>query len=262
MIVRNDKDIEGLRTAGRILAEVLTELSAMVVPGVTTAELDLAAEKAIRNKGGVPAFLGYKPEGANYPFPAVLCASVNEEIVHGIPSENKTLIDGDIITLDLGLSYDGYFVDSAVTVPVGEISREDQKLLDATRDALEAAIAVARGGMKTGDVGAAVEQVAKSYKFSIVEDLGGHAVGKAVHEQPYIANEGKAGKGETLPEGMVIALEPMLSAGSPRIVLDPEDEWTYRTSDGSRAAHFEHTLILTEDGCEVVTRREGETIAK
>jgi methionyl aminopeptidase len=237
-----------------MLAETLGELSAMVKPGITTAALDVAAEKAIRSRGAVPAFLGYKPEGANYPFPAVLCVSVNEEIVHGIPREENVLVDGDIVTLDLGLSYDGYFVDSAVTVPVGDISEEDKTLLKATKEALDASIAAAHGGMKTGDVGAAVEKVAHAYKFSIVEDLGGHAVGAAVHEQPYIANEGKAGKGETLPVGMVIALEPMFSAGSPRIVLDSEDEWTYRTRDGSRAAHFEHTLILTQDGCEVVTR--------
>ncbi len=254
MIIETQKDIEGLRIAGRMLAEVLSELSAMVKPDITTASLDIAAEKAIRSRGASPVFLGYKPEGANYPFPAVLCVSINEEIVHGIPREDRVLIDGDIVSLDLGLSYDGYFVDSAVTVGVGEISEDDQKLLDATKEALDASIAVARGGMKSGDVGAAVVEVAKKYKLSIVEDLGGHAVGKAVHEQPYIANEGKAGKGETLPTGMVIALEPMLSEGSPRIVLDPNDEWTYRTSDGCRAAHFEHTLILTEDGCEVVTK--------
>jgi methionyl aminopeptidase len=254
MIIETQKDIEGLRAAGRMLAEVLSELSALVKPDITTASLDIAAEKAIRKRGATPAFLGYKPEGANYPFPAVLCASINEEIVHGIPREDRVLIDGDIVSLDLGLSYDGYFVDSAVTVGVGEISEDDQKLLDATREALDASIAAARGGMKSGDVGAAVVEVAKKYKLSIVEDLGGHAVGRAVHEQPYIANEGKAGKGDTLPTGMVIALEPMLSEGSPRIVLDPNDEWTYRTSDGSRAAHFEHTLILTEGGCEVVTR--------
>ena len=261
MIIASQKDIDGLRAAGAMLGEVLAELSAMVAPGVATSELDLAAEKAIRSRGASPAFLGYKPEGANYPFPAVLCVSINEEIVHGIPDESRVLMDGDIVSLDLGLSYDGYFVDSAVTVPVGEISAQDQKLIDATREALEASIAVARGGMKTGDVGAAVEEVARRHKLSIVEDLGGHAVGKAVHEQPYIANEGKKGKGDTLPAGMVIALEPMLSEGSPRIVLDPEDEWTYRTSDGSRAAHFEHTLILTEDGCEVVTR-QPQGIAK
>lgn len=254
MIATSEKDFEGLRTAGRILAEVLGELSLMVEPGITTAALDMAAERMIRSRGATPAFLGYQPEGAEYPFPAVLCVSINEEIVHGIPSEEVELIEGDIVSLDLGLSFDGYFVDSAVTVPVGEISEEDQMLLNATREALEASIAAAHGGMHSGDVGAAVEEVAKKYKLSIVEDLGGHAVGAAVHEQPYIANEGKKGKGDILPTGMVIALEPMLSEGSPRIVLDKQDQWTYRTSDGSRAAHFEHTMILTEDGCEVVTK--------
>jgi len=254
MIVKSEKDVEGLRTAGRMLAEVLAELSALVAPGVTTAALDLAAEKAIRARGANPVFLGYQPEGSNYPFPAVLCASVNEEIVHGIPRDSTTLIEGDIITLDLGLSHDGYFVDSAVTVGVGEISDEDKRLLTATKEALDAAIAAAHGGVRAGDIGAAVEEVAKKYKFSVVEDLGGHAVGGAIHEQPYLPNVGKKGKGDMLPEGMVIALEPMLSAGSPRIVLDQEDEWTYRTADGSRAAHFEHTMILTKEGVEVVTK--------
>ncbi|MES2007235.1 MAG: type I methionyl aminopeptidase [Patescibacteria group bacterium] len=254
MIIQSEKDVEGLRVAGRMLAEVLHELASLVTPGVTTASLDMAAESAIRRRGASPAFLGYKPEGANYPFPAVLCVSVNEEIVHGIPRESVELIEGDIVTLDLGLSYDGYFVDSAVTVGVGEISVEDQQLLDATREALDAAIAAAHGGVRTGDIGAAIEEVAKKHHFSIVEDLGGHAVGAAVHEQPYLPNFGKKGKGDVLPEGMVIALEPMLSLGSPRIVLDQEDEWTYRTADGSRAAHFEHTLILTREGCEVVTK--------
>lgn len=255
MIIVNEQERESLRTSGRMLAEVLTEVAALVVPGVTTAALDIAAEKAIRARGCTPAFLGYQPEGANYPFPAVLCVSVNEEIVHGIPRESVTLVDGDIVTLDLGLSYDGYFTDSALTVPVGEISKEDQELLDATDEALTAAIAAVHAGVRTGDIGAAVEEVAKRHKFSIVEDLGGHAVGRAVHEQPYIANFGKKGKGEVLPEGMVIALEPMLSRGSSRIVLDEQDEWTYRTGDGSRAAHFEHTIIVTRDGAEVLTKR-------
>ncbi len=254
MIAKTEKDFEGLRTAGRMLAEVLNEVEVLVAPGVTTAALDIAAENAIRARGAVPVFLGYRPEGANVPFPAVLCVSVNEEIVHGIPQESRELIDGDIVTIDLGLSHDGYFVDSARTLPVGEISAEDQALLDATREALDAAIAAAHGGCHSGDIGAAVEEVATRTKFSIVEDLGGHAVGGAVHEQPYIANYGKKGKGEVLPEGLVLALEPMFSAGSPRIVLDQDDEWTYRTSDGSRAAHFEHTIILTKDGAEIVTK--------
>ena len=253
MIASTQQDIDALRAAGRVLGEILQALSLLVAPGITTASLDIAAEKMIRAKGAVPVFLGYRPEGANYPFPAALCVSINEEIVHGIPRESRVLVDGDIVTLDLGLSLDGYFVDSAITVPVGEISDEDAHLIAATKEALDAAIAAVAPDCRVGDIGAAVEEVAKREKFAIVEDLGGHAVGRAVHEQPYIPNEGKAGKGEKLPLGMVLALEPMLCEGNPRILLDETDEWTYRTSDGSRAAHFEHTLIIVDGGAEVIT---------
>ena len=254
MIARTEKEIAGLRAAGRILAEVLDELSRLVAPGITTAALDMAAENAIRSRGASPAFLGYRPEGAPVPFPAVLCVSINEEIVHGIPLESRELIEGDIVSLDLGLSYEGFFVDSAITVGVGEISSEDEELLLATKEALDATIAAAVPGAHIGDLGAAIEEVAKRRKFSIVEDLGGHAVGRAVHEQPFIANFGKKGKGDVLPEGMVLALEPMFSEGSPRIVLDEEDQWTYLTGDGSRAAHFEHTILITKDGPEILTK--------
>ena len=254
MIAKTEKEIESIRTAGRCLAEVLDELKGMVAPGVATSAFDIAAEVAIHARGCAPAFLGYKPEGAEYPFPAVLCISLNEEIVHGIPREDRLLEEGDIVTLDLGLSYEGYFVDSAITVCVGECTSEDQLLLSATKEALDEAIAAARAGGHIGDIGAAVERVAKQTPFSIVEDLGGHAVGKTVHEKPFIANFGKAGKGEKILEGMVLAIEPMLSVGSPRIVLDKDDQWTYRTSDGSRAAHFEHTVIVTKDGPEIVTK--------
>lgn len=254
MIVKTDKEREGIRSAGRYLAEVLAELEQMVRPGISTAALDVAAENAIHARGCVPAFLGYRPDGAEYPFPAVLCISINEEIVHGIPREDRVLVDGDIVTLDLGLSYEGYFSDSAVTVCVGECDEVDVALINATREATYAAIAAIRAGGHIGDIGAAIEVVAKKTGFSIVEDLGGHALGKAVHEKPFIPNFGRAGKGEKLVEGMVLAIEPMLSVGSPRIVLDEEDQWTYRTADGSRAAHVEHTVIVTKDGAEIVTK--------
>jgi methionyl aminopeptidase len=254
MIAKTENEISNIRTAGRYLAEVLDELQKMVKPGASTAAFDIAAENAIRARGCSPAFLGYKPEGAEYPFPAVLCISLNEEIVHGIPREDRLLEEGDLVTLDLGLSYDGYFVDSAVTVPVGECSGEDMLLLSATREAMNEAIAAAKAGGHIGDIGAAVERVAKQTPFSIVEDLGGHAVGKTVHEKPFIPNFGRAGKGEKIVEGMVLAIEPMLSVGSPRIVLDEDDQWTYRTSDGSRTAHFEHTVLITKDGPEIVTK--------
>jgi methionyl aminopeptidase len=197
--------------------------------------------------------LGYKPEGAHKPFPAVLCVSINEEVVHGIPSQDRLLEEGDIVTLDLGLSYQGYFVDSAVTVCVGECDAAARKLIDATREALTVAIKAAKAGNRLGDIGAAVEEVAHRSKLAIVEDLGGHAVGKAVHEKPYIANFGEPGTGEKIVEGMVLALEPMLAEGSAKIVLE-RDEWTYRTADRSRAAHFEHTILVTKDGPEILTK--------
>lgn len=252
MIAKNQEEIESLRISGRILAEVLKETAALVGPGVTTAQLDIAAEKGIRERGGVPAFLNYKPKGGSYPFPAALCVSVNDEVVHGIPSEEKVLKEGDIITLDLGVSYNGYFTDSAVSVAVGEADAKTQRFFDGTREALAAAVSVAHGGVHVGDIGAAVQAVAKKYGYAVVKDLGGHAVGKSVHEKPFIENVGVKGQGEVLPEGLVIAIEPIFAEGKGDIVLE-KDEWTYSTRDGSRAAHFEQTIILTKDGCEVLT---------
>jgi len=252
MIAKTADEINNLRIAGKILAGVLVDVAKLVKPGVSTAELDLAAEKIIREKGGVPAFLGYKPEGAAYPYPATLCVSINDEVVHGLPSEDRILKEGDIVSLDEGLSYNEYFVDHAVTLCVGEADEKTKKLLQANREALDVAIAAAQVGGHIGDIGAAVEKVAKKYNVGIVQDLGGHAVGKAVHEKPFIPNEGEEGKGEKLVEGLVIAIEPMFAEGKGAIKLD-KDEWTYRMRDGSRAAHFEHTVLLTKDGPEILT---------
>jgi len=253
MIAKTQKEIDHLRTAGKALSEVLQEVAALVHVGVTTAALDLAAEKGIETRGAKAAFLGYKPDGARTAYPAVLCVSVNDEIVHGIPSEKKILKEGDVVSLDLGLSYEGFFVDSAITLCVGKSDAAAKKLLSATRDATAAAIAAARIGNHVGDIGAAVEEVAKRAGLSVVEDLGGHAVGKAVHEQPFIPNEGCVGEGVEITEGMVLAIEPMLALGSPKIVL-AKDDWTYLTRDGSRAAHFEHTVLITKDGPEILTK--------
>ena len=252
MIARSDEDITNLRKAGHILATVLKELSAMTRVGVSTAELDLAAEKSIRAAGAVPAFLGYKPQGASYPYPATLCVSINDEVVHGIPSTERVLQTGDLVKLDLGLSYEGYFVDSATTVCVGECTQEEQRLLEATKEATRDAIAAAKVGGRVGDIGAAVERVAKKYNFEIVQDLGGHAVGKSVHEKPFIPNEGREGEGELLKEGLVLAIEPMFALGGGDIELEADD-WTYRTRDGKRSSHFEHTVILTKNGPEILT---------
>ncbi|TSC69478.1 MAG: methionyl aminopeptidase [Parcubacteria group bacterium Gr01-1014_56] len=253
MIANTQDQIEHLRTAGRALAEVLQELSKQVRPGITTAALDLLAEEGIRRRGCKPAFLGYKPEGMKRPFPAVLCVSINEEVVHGIPSQDRVLENGDIVSLDLGLSYQGYYVDSAVTVCAGECDADAKKLIETTREALNVAIAAAKVGNHVGDIGAAVETVSKRTKLSIVEDLGGHAVGKAVHEKPFIANFGNAGEGEKIVEGMVLALEPMLAEGNGAVTL-LGDDWTYSMRDDSRAAHFEHTILVTKDGPEILTK--------
>jgi methionyl aminopeptidase len=253
VIAKTPEDFNGVRAAGKALAEVLSELKAMVADGVRASELDLKAEEAIRRRGAVPAFLGYRPEGAAYPFPATLCVSINDEVVHGIPTEDKVLQDGDIVMLDLGLSLDGYFADAAITVSVGEPDEKTTRLMNATREALSVAIDTARVGNTTGDIGAAVEAVAKKYGYKTAEDLGGHALGKKPHEPPYIPNIGPAKSGEKLKEGMVLALEPIFTEGNGHIQLDP-DEWTYRTADGSRSCEFEHTILITKDGAEILTK--------
>ena len=252
MIAKTEEQIQHLRTAGKALAEVLREIATLVAPGVSTAELDLAAQKAIEAHGAVSAFFGYKPEGAKTAFPATLCVSINEEVVHGIPSETRILKEGDTVSLDLGLSYKGFFVDSAITVCVGEGDAQAKKLISATRDATLSGIAAARVNNHIDDIGAAVSRTAKAAGFAVVEDLGGHAVGKAVHEKPFIANFGNPGEGEKIVEGMVLAIEPMLCEGSPKIIL-AKDNWTYAMRDQKRAAHFEHTILVTKDGPEILT---------
>lgn len=269
MIATTEEQIKNLRAAGKILAGVLQDVCGAAKEGINTAELDLIAEHAIKARGAVPSFLNYKPEGAPYPYPAALCVSVNDEVVHGVPNQKRILRKGDVVTLDAGLSYNGYFVDSARTIIVGEEVKESaggerslsgattndpraHELINATREALRAAIAAAKVGARTGDIGAAVARVAKNHNFSVVKDLGGHGVGEAVHEKPFIANEGREGEGVPLVEGMVLAIEPMLAEGKGDIILD-EDEWTYRMEDGKRAAHFEDTVLITKTGAEVLT---------
>lgn len=252
MIVTTEEEIKNLRKAGKILADALRHLSTLVKPGITTAALDLAAEKFVRDHGAVPAFLNYLPDGASYPFPAVLCVSIDDEVVHGIPREERVIQEGELVMLDLGLSYNGYFSDAAVTVCAGVCDKRGQKLIDATREALLAGAKAARVGARTGDIGAAIEAVAKKYGFGVVEDLGGHALGKVPHEKPFIPNAAKAGTGEILKEGLVIAIEPIFTEGKGDIVL-ADDDWTYLTADGSRSAETEHTLLITKTGAEVLT---------
>jgi methionyl aminopeptidase len=252
VIATTDDELKNLRTAGRILAEILRDLSAMAKPGISSAALDLAAEEMIRARGAVPAFLNYRPRGAAYAFPAALCVSINDEVVHGIPTEQKILKAGDLVMLDCGLSYNGFFSDAAVTLCVGKCDEKAERLVAAVREGLRAAVAAARVGNRLGDIGAAVEAVAKKYDYAVAEDLGGHGIGRVPHEKPYIANTGVPGKGEKLVEGMVLALEPIFTEGSGEIVL-AEDEWTYRTADHSRSAEFEHTVLITAKGAEILT---------
>lgn len=270
MIATTEAEIKALRAAGKILAGVLRDAQALAKEGISTAELDLFAEHAMRARGAVPSFLNYRPEGASSPFPASLCVSINEEVVHGIPSEKRILRNGDVVKLDAGLSYNGFFVDSARTFIVGDSSDtslgaasalvqrglgdlEAHKLINATREALRAALAVCKPGIRVGDIGAAVSLVARNHNLGVVEDLGGHATGRAVHEQPFIANDGKAGEGEEVVEGMVLAIEPMLAEGAGAIVVE-KDEWTLSMADNKRAAHFEDTVLVTKDGVEILTQ--------
>ncbi len=254
IIIKTPEEIEILREGGKHLAVVLYKVKDMVKPGVSTKDLDTYAEQLIREMGDVPAFLNYRPEGASKPFPASLCVSVNDEVVHGIPNKNRILKEGDIVSLDLGVKHQNLFTDMAITVPVGAISKENIQLLRITEDALLVGIEAAQAGSTTGDIGFAVENFIKSSgKYGIVEVLSGHGVGRAIHEDPYIPNFGKRGKGEKLVPGMVVALEPMINLGTKNVTIDA-DGYTFRTADGQNSAHFEHTILITESGPEVLTK--------
>lgn len=253
MIIQNQTDLEKLRVAGKRLAEVLQVLAADVRPGVAVADLNDKAERMIREFGDTPAFLNYKPTGVARPFPATLCVAVNDVVVHGIPTERNTVLQqGDIIGLDTGLIHDGYYVDSGITVPVGNVDKKALDLMRITREALYVGIEAARVGNTVGDIGHAIEEFVRPHGYGLVREFCGHGVGRAVHEEPQIPNYGKAGTGPTLVENMVVAIEPMLNEGGREILFD-NDDYTVRTADGSRSAHFEHTLIITKDGPEILT---------
>ncbi len=254
MTITNDTERTNLIEAGKRLAHVLEALRAKVAPGVSAEELDDLAEQMIRDGGDTPAFLGYTPEGARRPYPATLCVSINDEVVHGIPNETKKILkSGDIVGLDLGLTHNGVIVDAAITVPVGEVSEETKKLLVATEAALVAGIAAAVPGKHIGDISFAIQKEIEQAGFKVVKELGGHGVGELVHEEPFIPNFGRAGDGPELIEGMVLALEPISAAGKAAVALSP-DGYTYRTKDGSRSAHFEHTIIIEKGSPLVVTQ--------
>jgi len=253
MIVKSADERENLIEAGKRLARVMEMLRTKVAPGVTAEELDDLVEQLIRDGGDSPAFLGYTPEGARRPYPATLCVSINDEVVHGIPNESvKILKEGDIVGLDFGLIHEGVVVDAAITVPVGTINEESKKLMQATETALAAGIAAAVPGNHIGDISHAIQEEIERAGFSIVKSLGGHGVGDLVHEEPFISNFGRAGSGELLEEGMVLALEPISAAGKGAVTIAP-DGYTYRTKDGSRSAHFEHTILLQKGEARIIT---------
>lgn len=253
MIVSNDTERKNLIEAGKRLARVLEAVRAKVAPGVTAEELDDLAERLIREGGDEPSFLGYRPEGAHRAYPASLCVSINDEVVHGIPNESvKVLKEGDIVGLDLGLTHNGVVVDAAVTAPVGIVSEESKKLIRATSAALVAGIKEAVPGNRLGDISHAIQKEIELAGFTVVKELGGHGVGDVVHDEPFIPNFGHAGTGPELIEGMVLALEPIASAGRAAVAL-ATDGYTYRTKDGSRSAHFEHTVLIEKGGARIIT---------
>jgi methionyl aminopeptidase len=253
-MIYSSEEIEILREGGKRLAFILNEVAKKVVVGAKVLELNDYAEQLIKEGGDKPAFLHYQPEGANFPYPASLCVSINDEIVHGISSNNRReLQDGDIVGIDLGLNHKGLITDMAMTVGVGNIGREDKKLIETTKQALFEGIKVAKTGNTTGDIGYAISKFAKPNGFGIVDDLGGHGVGKSVHEEPFIPNNARKGSGEKLKKGMVIALEPMLNEGTKKIVLS-DDGYTFKTADGGNSAHFEHTILITDGAPEILTK--------
>jgi len=253
IIIKTKEEIEILREGGKRLATVLYKVKEKVKPGISTKDLDDYAFKLIKEMGDYPAFLNYKPDGAAFAYPASICISVNNEVVHGIPKKEKILKEGDIVSLDLGLKHKNLYTDMAITVPVGEISVSSRKLLEITEKSLRVGIEAAQGGNRIGDISHAVESFVRPHKYGIVEILAGHGVGRAIHEDPYIPNFGKAGVGAKLVPGMVIAIEPMINNGTKNVVLD-KDEWTFRTADGKNSAHFEHTILITEGEPEILTK--------
>jgi len=254
IILKTKDEIQTMHEGGRRHAEILRALAEMVTPGMSALVLEEEALRLIKAHGDKPAHLNYTPEGARRPFPAALCISLNDEIVHGIPNEKeKILRQGDIVSIDLSLNHNGLITDSAITVPVGAIDDESKKLLKVTEMALLEGIRAALPGNTVGDIGEAISDVVEASQFSLADDLAGHGVGKSLHEEPMVPNIGVSGEGEKLVPGMVIAIEPMVNVGGPEII-DTDDGYTLKTRDGSRSAHFEHTVAITEKGNIILTQ--------
>jgi methionyl aminopeptidase len=248
IVCKSPAEIEKMRAASQLVARILDELAAMVAPGVSTADLDAAAEQKVRAAGAEPAFKGYRG------YPATLCASANEQVIHGIPNRTP-LKAGDIISLDMGVKLDGYYGDSAVTVAVGQVDEPVKALLRVTQEALEKGIAQVRVGGRISDIGHAIQKHVEGNGFSVVREFVGHGIGASLHEEPQIANYGEPGRGPRLAEGMTLAIEPMVNMGRPAVKV-LADGWTAVTKDGSLSAHFEHTVAVTKDGPLILTARQ------
>jgi methionyl aminopeptidase len=245
IVCRSQSEIAKLRRVNQLVGRILSELRKSVAPGVTTRDLDTLAERLVREAGAEPAFKGY------HGYPATVCASVNDQVVHGIPS-TRALVEGDIVSIDMGAKLDGFFGDCAVTVPVGTVSPEAARLLRVTEEALFQGIDAVRPGARVSDIGAAVQRHVEAHGFSVVREFVGHGIGTSLHEEPQVANYGPAGSGPRLSEGMVLAIEPMVNAGRASVKVQ-SDGWTAVTGDGSLSAHFEHTVVVTRDGTEILT---------
>ncbi|HYK36784.1 type I methionyl aminopeptidase [Alloacidobacterium sp.] len=248
IMIKTPQEVEKMRRSGAVVREILDYVSGFVKPGATTMDLETAAAAKIAELGATPAFKGYRG------YPCVLCTSVNSEVVHGIPSANRVLREGDIVSIDTGVIIDGYYGDSAITVPVGQkIAPKTQRLLDVTKASLENGIRAVKVGAYLGDIGAAVQEVVEADGFSVVREFVGHGIGTRLHEDPQVPNFGRRGQGLKLREGMVLCIEPMVNSGKPDVqVLN--DGWTAVTQDGSLSAHFEHTVAVTADGAVVLTQ--------
>ncbi len=249
--LKSEAELNKMRQAGRIVAEVLERMKEWAVPGVTTGELDARAEALIRQRGAIPSFKGYPP-GSAHPFPASICASINEELVHGIP-DSRVLREGDILSVDVGAIYEGYHGDAAITLPVGQVSPEVMRLLEVTAQALAVGIAQARPGNHCGDISAAIQRYVEGQGFNVVREYTGHGIGRRMHEDPQVPNYGEPGRGPLLRPGMTIALEPMVLAGDYAVrVLG--NQWTVVSADGKPTAHFEHTIVVRDGAAEILTQ--------
>lgn len=250
--IKTADEIEKIKKGGKILATILNQVAGAVKPGVTTNDLNKLARELIFRYGATPAFEGYRADRSSGQYPAALCTSVNDEIVHAIPS-NRVLKEGDIIGLDLGIVYEKYFTDMAVTVGVGKISQQATRLIDVTKKSLDLGIKKVKPDHNIGDIGSAIQQYVEANGFSVVRQLVGHGVGRAVHEEPQVPNYGQPRTGEVLKPGMVLAIEPMVNIGNYRI-KEGKDGFSFKTTDGNLSAHFEHTVVVMEKGCQIVTK--------